>query len=56
MDCGIILSNGTGSRFGTKLPKQFIDVNGHNIVYYSINALLQSKRIQKIIIVIDKNY
>lgn len=56
MDCGVILSNGVGSRFGTDLPKQYNIIAGTSVITYSINALLQSNRINKVIIVIDERY
>ena len=56
MDCGVILSNGIGSRFGTDIPKQFNTIAGNTVISYSIEALLQSERIEKIIIVVDDHY
>jgi 2-C-methyl-D-erythritol 4-phosphate cytidylyltransferase len=56
MDCGIVLSSGTGERFGTVLPKQYNLIGGSTVVSYPLNALLKCERIQKIIVTVDKKY
>ena len=56
MNCGIVLSSGTGDRFGTTLPKQYNTINGSTVISYSIDALLQSDMIQKVIVTIDSQY
>lgn len=56
MNYGVILSNGVGSRFGTDLPKQFNIVAGSTVISYSIEALLKSKSVYKILIVTDEQY
>lgn len=47
----ILLSGGTGTRMGTNIPKQYIEVNGKPIFAYSLNALLSNIYIDKIQIV-----
>ena len=37
--CAIVLAAGNGTRMGTDIKKQFIDVNGKPLIYYSIFAL-----------------
>ena len=53
---GIILSGGCGGRFGSKIPKQYMSLNGKIIIQYSIDAFIESKLFDKIIIVCDKKY
>ena len=53
---GIILSGGSGDRFNSKIPKQYMSLNGPLIIQYVINAFQESKLFDKIIIVIDKKY
>jgi 2-C-methyl-D-erythritol 4-phosphate cytidylyltransferase len=43
INVGIILSAGTGSRFKSNIPKQYVELNGKEIISYSINAFNQSK-------------
>ena len=46
----IILSGGTGVRLGGNIPKQYIEVNGKPILYYSIKAF-QESFVDKIVLV-----
>lgn len=52
---GIILAAGSGSRMKTKDKKQFIKINNKPILFYSIDKFLKVKKINKLIIVINKN-
>ncbi len=47
----LILSGGTGNRFGNNLPKQFADVYGKTILDYCITNFDKHEAIDKIIIV-----
>ncbi|MDR2010818.1 MAG: 2-C-methyl-D-erythritol 4-phosphate cytidylyltransferase [Bacteroidales bacterium] len=47
----IILSGGSGNRFGTELPKQFAEVHGKSILYYCINNFENHPLVDKIIVV-----
>jgi len=53
---GIILSGGLGGRFESKIPKQYMSLNGKLVIQYSIDAFVESKLFDQIIIVADKNY
>jgi 2-C-methyl-D-erythritol 4-phosphate cytidylyltransferase len=53
---GVILAGGTGGRFGSKIPKQFMSLNGKLVIQYVIDAFQDSKLFDKIIIVVDKKY
>lgn len=47
----VILSGGTGSRFGGTLPKQFTKLAGKAVIEYTIDAFEKSNNIDEIIIV-----
>lgn len=47
----IILAGGRGTRFGSDLPKQFLDLNGKSVISYSID-FFQSLNFKKEIIVV----
>ncbi len=52
----IILSGGTGSRFKSKTPKQFLKIGENSIIEMSVYKFINSKRFKKIIIVSHKSY
>lgn len=52
----LILSGGSGTRFGNNLPKQFSTINNKSILQYSINNFNKHKLIEKIIIVSNPNF
>ncbi len=39
---GIILAGGSGKRVGTEIPKQYIEVNGKPLLYYTLKAFEDS--------------
>lgn len=39
---GIILAGGSGKRVGAEIPKQYIEVNGKPILYYTLRAFEES--------------
>ncbi len=39
----IVLSAGTGSRMKSDIPKQYMDLNGRPVIYYSLKAFEDSK-------------
>ncbi|MCR5278601.1 MAG: 2-C-methyl-D-erythritol 4-phosphate cytidylyltransferase [Lachnospiraceae bacterium] len=47
---GIVVAAGTGSRFGGEVPKQFIEVGGKPLLFYSLKAM-QDSFIDEIIVV-----
>ena len=51
MNFAILLSGGTGSRMGADIPKQYIEVEGQPIIYYTLYNILSYKDIKGIIIV-----
>ena len=52
----IILSGGTGKRFDSTIPKQYIRICNKPCIDYVINAAKAAKSIDKIIIVMDEKY
>jgi len=56
MNIGIILGAGSGTRFAGKTPKQFCILNNKKVIDYSIIAFEKSKHIDKIIIVVPKDW
>lgn len=53
---GIILASGTGSRYGSDVPKQFIKIAGKTILEHTIEVFEYANEIDKIIIVITPEY
>ena len=49
--CAILLAAGTGSRMKSKTKKQFIDIKGLPLFYYSAKTMSEIDIIDKIIIV-----
>lgn len=50
---GVILAAGIGSRMNLDTPKQYLKINGKELLSYSIDAFRTSGRIQSIIVVVD---
>jgi 2-C-methyl-D-erythritol 4-phosphate cytidylyltransferase len=56
VNVGIILSGGTGSRFGSELPKQYSILAERPVIEYSIDAFKQSPEIEEIIVICSPEY
>lgn len=52
----IILSAGNGSRFGSEIPKQFINLAGKNIIEYTLEQFQTHQDIHEICIVANQEY
>ena len=50
----IVLSAGTGSRMQSDIPKQYMDLNGYPVIYYSLKAF-QDSEVSSIILVTGKD-
>lgn len=48
--CAIVLAAGRGTRMGTKVQKQFLDLGGYPVLYYSLKAFEES-RVDEVILV-----
>ncbi len=55
MNVGVILSGGTGTRFGTNIPKQYLKINGREVLSYAVDALKTSD-VDEIIVVCHDDY
>ena len=53
---GIILASGTGSRYGTDIPKQFIKIAGKTVLEHTIEIFEKSKQIDEIFVIITPEY
>lgn len=53
MNIALILSGGTGTRLGSDLPKQYIEVEGKPIISYCLETLLAHEEISAVQIVAD---
>ena len=52
-----LLASGTGTRMGkTYLPKQFIDVNGHPLIYYVLETIIKREFVDKIYVGVSEQY
>lgn len=56
MNIAVILSAGVGSRMKNVLPKQFIEVDNKPVFLYTLEKFLLNKNIDKIILVINKDF
>jgi 2-C-methyl-D-erythritol 4-phosphate cytidylyltransferase len=52
----IILASGSGSRFGSNIPKQFTKIHEKTLLEYCIEPFEQTEEIDKIIIVVTPEY
>lgn len=53
---GIILASGTGNRYGSDIPKQFVKIAGKTVFEHTITIFENSKEIDEIIVVITPEY
>lgn len=52
----ILLAGGTGSRVGGTIPKQYIDICGKPMIFYTLQKLLMYSKILKIRIVAEEQW
>ena len=52
----IVLAGGVGSRIGADIPKQYIEVNGKPIIFYSLETFQQHSDIHSIVIVANEEW
>ena len=51
----VILSGGSGKRFGSDLPKQYVEVKGRSILSYTLDAFARSS-VDEIVVVAAEEY
>ena len=44
MNYAIVLAGGTGTRLGTDIPKQYVEVNGKPIIAYCLEKLQNNNK------------
>lgn len=52
----VILAGGSGQRFGTALPKQFLSLAGKTVIEHSVEAFEQCAAIDEIAVVMNADY
>ncbi len=50
----ILLAGGQGRRMGTNVPKQYLDIAGKPLIYYSLHVFEQSEIIDDVILVTER--
>lgn len=56
MTTAILLSGGTGTRLGASVPKQYLEIHGKSIIFYSLKTLLCFPAITSLRIVAGKEW
>lgn len=56
MNIALIIAGGTGTRMGSSIPKQYIEVASQPIINYSLNVFASVREINKIVIVAASEY
>ena len=51
MNSTVIVAGGSGNRFGGEIPKQFVKIDGQQILSFSVNTFLEHPQIDEVIIV-----
>ena len=49
----LVPAAGTGTRFGDALPKQYLDIDGHPLLFHTLKALTRVSRIDGITVVLS---
>ena len=52
----VIAAGGSGTRFGTDIPKQFVEISGIPIIAHTLSPFQSCKEISEIVIVAHKDY
>jgi len=50
----VVLAAGQGKRMGAKIQKQYLEIGGHPILYYSLKAFQESPLIDEIVLVVGQ--
>ncbi|NOT47252.1 MAG: 2-C-methyl-D-erythritol 4-phosphate cytidylyltransferase [Acidobacteria bacterium] len=56
MNTAIIVAAGSGERFGSEIPKQFIEINGKPVIVHTIERFQDAPSIDSIVLVVAENY
>ena len=52
----VILAGSTGTRMGQVIPKQFLDLCGKPMIFWSIEAFLETKRVDEIVVTMAEEH
>lgn len=52
----IIVAAGSGSRFGSDIPKQFLDLNGKAVIVHTLERFQTAPSVDSIILVLDEDH
>lgn len=52
----LIVAGGIGNRMGTDIPKQFLEINGKELISYTIDTFVSCDFIDKIVVVCHQSY
>lgn len=52
----VIVAGGSGTRLGSKLPKQFLDLNGYPLLWWSLKAFHKEDTSTEIILVLPEKF
>ena len=56
MNVAVVLAGGSGQRFGTALPKQFLSLAGKTVIEHSVSAFEKCAAIDEIAVVMHADY
>lgn len=56
LNFAIIVAGGSGTRMGTQLPKQFLELNGIPVLMHTLNAFEESKLFSQIVLVLPADF
>jgi len=56
MNYAVILAGGKGARFQGDIPKQFVEMTGHPMLYYSLRTAEENKNVDQICVVSPESY
>lgn len=56
MNIAVVLAGGSGHRFGTAMPKQFLPLAGKTVIEHSVEAFEQCAAIDEIAVVMNADY
>ena len=56
MNIAIIIAGGSGNRFGTKIPKQYVKVHNEPVIWYTLRVFQSAKCIDRIVVVCKKEW
>lgn len=52
----MITAGGVGARFGSSVPKQYVEINGRQVISYVIEACRQSRQADAVVVVAHPDY